>query len=149
MKILIANDGSKFGHAAVELAAGLFVISEDTQIKVITVIEPAATLEIEAMIESVEDLTDPANPAAQKAAQIGEASVKSLHEKCGYKGSKISYEVLGGAAVPTIVEKAEEWQADLIVIGSHGYGFWKRALLGSVSDRVAHHAPCSVLVVRS
>jgi len=148
MKILIANDGSTFGRAAVEFAAKLIDYSGDAEIKVITVVEPAVTLEVEAMIESVEDLTDPANPLAQKAAQIGEGSVKLLKEKCGDSCPEVTFEVLGGAAVPTIVEKADDWEADLIVIGSHGYRFWKRALLGSVSDRVAHHASCSVLIVR-
>ncbi len=46
-----------------------------------------------------------------------------------------------------IVEIAEDWHSDLIVVGSHDRGFWSRALLGSVSDAVVHHAPCSVLVV--
>lgn len=47
-----------------------------------------------------------------------------------------------------IVEKAEKWGADLVVIGSHGYHSWERLLLGSVSQAVALHAECSVLVVR-
>ena len=60
---------------------------------------------------------------------------------------KVSSEVLRGAPDQQIVEKAKEWKADLIVVGSHGRGFWGR-LLGSVSTGVIHHAPCSVLVVR-
>ena len=39
--------------------------------------------------------------------------------------------------------------ADLIIVGSHDYNRWERLLLGSVSDSVIHHAPCSVLLVRS
>ena len=46
------------------------------------------------------------------------------------------------------IEEAQNWGADLIIVGSHGYGFWSRALLGSVSNAVINHAPCSVLVVR-
>ncbi|HVF47233.1 MAG TPA: universal stress protein [Pyrinomonadaceae bacterium] len=60
----------------------------------------------------------------------------------------ISHEVLAGPAARRIVEAAEEWKADLIVMGTHGRTFWSRALLGSVSDPVAHHANCSVLIVR-
>ncbi len=53
-----------------------------------------------------------------------------------------------GYAAETIIRIAEEGNYDLIVIGSRGMGFLGRFLLGSVSDRVVHHAPCSVLVVR-
>jgi nucleotide-binding universal stress UspA family protein len=47
-----------------------------------------------------------------------------------------------------IVEEAERWGADLIVMGSRGLGAWNRLLLGSVSSAVVHHAKCSVEIVR-
>jgi len=61
----------------------------------------------------------------------------------------VSSDILFGSPDGRIVETAEEMAADIIVIGSHGYKQWERLLLGSVSDSVVHHAPCSVLVVRS
>jgi nucleotide-binding universal stress UspA family protein len=61
----------------------------------------------------------------------------------------VTKEVLPGSPKLVIVEKADHWQADLIVVGSHGYGPWHRFLLGSVSQAVVSHAKCSVEVVRS
>ena len=48
-----------------------------------------------------------------------------------------------------ILDAAEEFDADLIVVGSKGLGSPARFLLGSVASRVAHHAPCDVLVVQT
>jgi nucleotide-binding universal stress UspA family protein len=53
-----------------------------------------------------------------------------------------------GRAQDVILDEAERWGADLIVLGSHGYRAFKRFLLGSVSQAVATHAPCSVEIVR-
>ena len=47
-----------------------------------------------------------------------------------------------------ILDEAQRWGADLIVVGSHGYRAWERFLLGSVSQMVVSHAKCSVEVVR-
>lgn len=47
-----------------------------------------------------------------------------------------------------ILDEAENWQADLIVLGSHGYGAVRRLFLGSVSLAVTTNAPCSVEIVR-
>jgi nucleotide-binding universal stress UspA family protein len=47
-----------------------------------------------------------------------------------------------------IVERAQQWQADLLVVGSHGHTGLKHWLLGSVAERVVRHAPCPVLVAR-
>jgi len=44
--------------------------------------------------------------------------------------------------------EAKDWDADLIILGSHGYTGFKRWLLGSVTQAVASHAPCSVEKVR-
>ena len=56
--------------------------------------------------------------------------------------------VLEGDPDDEIVAEANRWEADLILLGSHGYGRAKRMLLGSVSEAVAVDAPCSVEVVR-
>ena len=53
-----------------------------------------------------------------------------------------------GRPAQFIVDAAKEFEADMIIVGSHGRGFWGKLTLGSVSDAVVHHAPCSVLVVR-
>ena len=54
-----------------------------------------------------------------------------------------------GSPVTEIVKAAKDWPADLIVIGSHGRGGIRRALLGSVAEGVMRQAPCPVLVVRA
>jgi len=59
----------------------------------------------------------------------------------------INTQIVNGDPGQQLVEIAKAWDADLIVVGSHGRGFWGR-LLGSVSDGVTHHSPCSVLVVK-
>lgn len=57
-------------------------------------------------------------------------------------------EVRSGSPAPTIVAFAKEWDADLVIMGSHGRTGVARLLLGSVARNVLHHAGCSVLVVR-
>jgi nucleotide-binding universal stress UspA family protein len=47
-----------------------------------------------------------------------------------------------------IVRVAEELNADLIVLGTHGYSGWKRFTIGSVAELVVRHAPCAVLTIR-
>lgn len=47
-----------------------------------------------------------------------------------------------------LCEAAKDWAADLIVVGRQGRSKWAEALLGSVSNYVVHHAPCSVLVIQ-
>lgn len=54
-----------------------------------------------------------------------------------------------GDAADAIIDVAEEQRADLIVVGNRGMTGAKRFLLGSVPNKVSHHAPCSVLIVRT
>jgi nucleotide-binding universal stress UspA family protein len=53
-----------------------------------------------------------------------------------------------GHAHEVIIKVAEDWRADLVVVGSHGRGGLERVLLGSVAEGVVRHAPCPVLVTR-
>lgn len=57
--------------------------------------------------------------------------------------------VLVGKPHDRIVELARERKADLIVVSTHGHGFVGHILVGSTTERILHHAPCPVMVVRS
>ena len=63
-------------------------------------------------------------------------------------GVETTWDWRSGNAGPQICHVAESWPADLILLGRRGRGGLKAALLGSVSNYVVHHAPCSVLVVQ-
>jgi len=61
----------------------------------------------------------------------------------------VTTKVMEGSPKDMIVEEAQDWGADLIVLGSHGYGRVRRVLLGSVASAVVVEAPCSVQVARA
>ncbi|GMY16914.1 universal stress protein PHOS34 [Fagus crenata] len=57
-------------------------------------------------------------------------------------------DVVEGDARNVLCEAVEKHHASILVVGSHGYGAIKRAVLGSVSDYCAHHAHCTVMIVK-
>ncbi len=61
----------------------------------------------------------------------------------------VTTKIIEGIPKDAIVQEAQSWGADLIVLGSHGYGRVRRVVLGSVAAAVVANAPCSVLVVRA
>ena len=63
------------------------------------------------------------------------------------RGVPAKYEFLEGSIVDTIVEKAEEFNADLIVMGAHNHGFLYRAFIGSISSGVMKISKCPVLII--
>lgn len=65
-----------------------------------------------------------------------------------YAEVKCEKRVEPGHAADVLCELAGKVDADLVVVGARGRGAGTRFLMGSVSDRVTHHAPCPVLVVR-
>lgn len=58
-----------------------------------------------------------------------------------------SYEFVQGPVIDSIVEKAKELNADLIIMGAHGHGFLYRAFIGSISIGVMKVSPCPVMVI--
>ena len=64
-------------------------------------------------------------------------------------GVSVTTKIVEGTPQEAIVQEAEEWGADLIVLGSHGYGRFRRTVLGSVAGAVVAKARCSVQVVRA
>ncbi len=144
MKVLFATDGGKQSDDAIETVKR-FTLAEGDEVKIVSVVDMALPMAIDIYGGFLPDTAELEKTARENAAKI----VAGTAEKMQGRGCSVSTDVLFGSPDSRIVETAEEWKADLIVVGSHGYSRWERLLLGSVSDSVVHHAPCSVLVVRS
>lgn len=144
MKVLLAVDGSPFSEAAAESVANR-PWALGSEIKVITVIEPLR-------FYVTEPLTLPDGYWDQLESSLQLQATKALamatEKLAGKEGVTLTSEVIKGLPKEAIVEEAEKWGADLIVVGSHGYTGLKRLFLGSVSHAVITHAPCSVEIVR-
>lgn len=147
MKILLAVDGSKHASAAIEKCCELISIKDGSEIRIISVADVTVPPGTEPF-GVTSDFNVTINNELKKLADTYAADAEeTVREKLG-DGVNIESCVFRGSPKIKIVEEAESWGADLIVIGSHGYGFFERLLLGSVSTAVLHHAPCSVLVVK-
>jgi nucleotide-binding universal stress UspA family protein len=146
MKVIIATDGSEFSVRAVEEFCRLFPNSSNDQIKVVSVCEtyPIAAEPFAVSAEYYQQISD---AAEKEAGHYASSSAAILRERRRDGDLDLGVEVLHGSPAREIIHLAEGWEADLIVVGSHGRGFWGR-LLGSVSNAVVHNAPCSVLVVK-
>ena len=144
MKILLAIDGSPCSDAAVEEVARR-LWPEGSSLKVLTVLEPpmAPTAETWAVPASYfEEIEIALRKQGQNTIDI------ALQKLATNKTLSLTSLIVLGPPRPVILDEAESWGADLIVLGSHGYSAWKRFLLGSVSQAVVSHAKCSVEVVR-
>ncbi|GLJ09324.1 hypothetical protein SUGI_0106650 [Cryptomeria japonica] len=79
---------------------------------------------------------------------ITENVLEKAKRICTGKNVNVESRVSVGEARDIICEEAEKAEADMVVMGSHGYGAIKRAFLGSVSDYCAHNLKCPVLIVK-
>jgi nucleotide-binding universal stress UspA family protein len=143
MKILLAVDGSECSQSAVASVAAR-PWPAGSEIKILSALELPfmPTPETWALPDSYyTQLEGSANEAAQTA--VNEAAAKLQNP-----AYTIATEIKTGPAKTVILEEAERWGADLIVLGSHGYSGWQRFWLGSVSNAVAAQAHCSVEIVR-
>jgi nucleotide-binding universal stress UspA family protein len=146
MKILLATDGSDFSKAAVRSVAER-PWPENSEVKIVSVMEIPYAPTTEAWV-----LPDSYYKELERVAkEQAEAPVKDAVERFmsgKTAGLEITTKIISGSARNVILDEAERWDADLIVLGSHGYKGWQRFLLGSVSHAVATHAHCSVEIVR-
>jgi nucleotide-binding universal stress UspA family protein len=148
MKVLLATDGSKRGSSATEMLKSI-ALSDGDEVKIVSVVDMAVPLAIDIYGGYLPDSSELEKAARENATKILDDTTSLVKSFFEGRNVAINGEVLYGSPESRIVETAEKEGSDLIIIGSHGYNRWERLLLGSVSDSVIHHAPCSVLVVRA
>jgi nucleotide-binding universal stress UspA family protein len=143
-RILLAIDDTRFSETATRFLSEQ-VQQPQTEVRVSYVVEPPNLLVAREM-----GGYDPALERVwQSETEQAEGLVTKVAETFRGKRLKVTTCVMQGDPRSKILDEAQEWKADLIVIGSHGRTSFARFLMGSVSDAVAHHAHCSVEVVRT
>lgn len=148
MKILLATDSSEHSEAATDAIVHQH-FAHGSEIRVVSVVERTIPMTYGSGVLDTslyDTLERDANEAARAA--VDKASVK-LSASGNGGAYTVTTSVLSGSPKQVLLDAADAMHADLIVLGSHGYGAIDRFLLGSVSQAVALHAKCSVLIVRT
>ncbi|MEX0703140.1 MAG: universal stress protein [Planctomycetales bacterium] len=141
-KILVALDLSEHSQVAMRYAAE-FARAFSAEVVVCHVVEQAGML---ASLPPGGEAYFPPN-LTELQAQRGRAEGERLLRELGVARGRV--EIREGKAFVEIVRLAREEDADLIVVGTHGWGAIAHALLGSVAEKVVRKAPCPVLTVRA
>jgi nucleotide-binding universal stress UspA family protein len=142
--IVTGTDGSRTAQRAVERAARL---AKDlgARLHVVTAYEPLRAPRV-----STGRAVDPERAEWRVPRDAGADAI--LDEACAATrivGVEAEPHARTGDAADAILTVAEEERADLVVVGNRGMGGARRFLLGSVPDKVSHHARCSVLIVHT
>src|SRR3954452_1512567 len=143
-RIVVGTDGSETAKLAVREAAELAKKTGAPR-DVVSASEPGPSSRLrEERLESPADIEHAVNPHEDVTAILGEAE---NDVKDG--GVEVRTFARQGEPADAILDVAEENGADLIVVGNKGMTGAKRFLLGSVPNKISHHAPCSVLIIRT
>ena len=148
MKVMVAIDGSELAYEAAKRSRSL--LAQASEVLVVAVVDEVPLLETSGVVGDGVGITTPVVVDEQMHA------VEELEKYLGEEAKRVVELFPGakalverGAPGQTLCDVAAEQQVDVLVIGSHGRGAFKRMFVGSVSEHVIRHAPCPVLVIRA
>jgi nucleotide-binding universal stress UspA family protein len=136
----MAVDGSAFSETVLR-AIGIGIRRENTEVLVLHVLQPVEPVPPPEMSEGYA-------PELEEQKQPARILVERIASELRRAGFKAQTEVLIGDVSKTILDRAAEWRADLITVGSHGQRSIHDFFLGGVAESIARRAGCSVAVVR-
>jgi nucleotide-binding universal stress UspA family protein len=142
--IVVGTDGSETAGEAVREAIEL-AKAVSASVDLVSAYEPVSQQRLrDEARQAPADLQWMVNPREDVDATLREAA-----ERVEAAGVEVQTFAREGDPADAILDVAEERGADLIVVGNKGMTGAKRFLLGSVPNKVSHHAPCSVLIIRT
>jgi len=146
-RVIFATDGSKYANTAAQFLLDL-PLPQQSHVIILTALQSHVaemmrmpTVDFRTEQQLLEELQE----AEEKEAQSIVGNVEELFKRKRYKTTSA---IMQGRAGESIIKAAKKHDPDIIVLGSRGLSGIESFLLGSVSERVARHAPCSVLIVR-
>jgi nucleotide-binding universal stress UspA family protein len=142
--IVVGTDGSETATKAVSQAVDL-ARSLGAKLELVSAYEPVSEQRLkQERKQTPEDLQWAINPREDV-----DATLESAADIARKAGVEVAVYARQGDPADAILDVAEEQQADLVIVGNKGMTGAKRFLLGSVPNKVSHHAPCSVLIIRT
>ena len=142
--IVVGTDGSDTAKEAVRQATEL-AKSTGASIDIVSAYEPVSGARLREEAQQVpKDLEWMVNPREDV-----DATLETAAEQIKEAGVDVQTFAREGDPADAILDVAEERNAGLIVVGNKGMTGAKRFLLGSVPNKVSHHAPCSVMIIRT
>jgi nucleotide-binding universal stress UspA family protein len=142
--IVVGTDGSDTAGEAVRQATEL-AKAVGAKINLVSAFEPVGNQRLREERQQVpEDMSWMVNEREDV-----NATLKAAEEQIKEQGINVEIFARQGDPADAILDVAEEQNADLIIVGNKGMSGAKRFLLGSVPNKVSHHAPCSVMIIRT
>jgi nucleotide-binding universal stress UspA family protein len=138
--IVVGTDGSPTAEKAVEQAAEQAEVHK-AKVHVVSAYEPGSVRIGGGFEERSQWMASPGTTVDS----VLERAVGTIR----VKGVDVESYARKGNAAEAVLDVADECRADLIIVGNKGMKGARRFLLGSVPDKISHHAPCSVLIVRT
>lgn len=143
-RIVVGTDGSETAGEAVRQAIDLAKLA-GAELSIVSAYEPVSKRRLEGEQEGLPaDVQHEIGPREDVNLVLDAAAAGAKSE-----GVEVHTHPVEGAPSDAILNIAEETDADLIVVGNKGMTGARRFLLGSVPNNVSHHAPCSVIIVRT
>jgi nucleotide-binding universal stress UspA family protein len=143
-RIVVGTDGSETARLAVREATEL-AKQTGASLDVVSAFDPVPSSRLrEERLAAPSDIAHEVNPREDV-----DAILKEAEQEVSGAGVNVHTFARQGEAADAILDVAEAQNADLIVVGNKGMTGAKRFLLGSVPNKVSHHAPCSVLIIRT
>ena len=142
--IVVGTDGSETAGEAVRQATEL-AKAVGAKVNLVSAFQPVGNQRLR---EERQQVPDDAQWMVNAREDV-DATLKEAREKAQEAGVDVEVYARQGDPADAILDVAEERGSDLIVVGNKGMTGAKRFLLGSVPNKVSHHAPCSVLIIRT
>jgi nucleotide-binding universal stress UspA family protein len=143
-RIVVGTDGSETASEAVRRAIDLAKLA-GAQLSIVSAYEPVSKRRVEGeQLQAPADVQHEINPREDVNLVLDAAAAIAKQE-----GIEVQTHPVQADPADALLNVAEETNADLIVVGNKGMTGARRFLLSSVPNNVSHHAPCSVMIVRT
>ena len=144
-RIVVGTDGSDTAAEAVRQAIDLAKLTGAT-LSIVSAFEPVSKRRVRPSSSATPRPTSSTRSARARTSTWSSTPPPPTARK---EGVEVQTHPVEGDPADAILNVAEETKADLIVVGNKGMTGARRFLLGSVPNNVSHHAPCSVIIVRT